>query len=170
MDATGRVVPLAAQPPAGSPRRAVAAGLAALGVAVRAPFTRRAGAEVLYCVLAVPVGIGVPLGAIGFVAAVGRIAPGPAKPENASIGGLVAGLLVVLLLATRLGRRLGAVHRYLAARLLGARVAPPAPFHPGQGIVGRLGAGLRDGPGWRAVAYLLLKLPVAVVAAYAVAY
>ncbi len=163
----GRVAPLTARPP-GSRRRAV--GLAALSVAVRAPFTRRAGAELLYCVLAVPIGIGVPLGVIGFVVAVGRIAPGPAKPENASIVGLVAGLLVVLLLATRLGRRLGAVHRYLAARLLGARVEPPAPFHPGQGIVGRVGAGLRDGPGWRAVAYVLLKLPVAVLAAYAVAY
>src|SRR6185437_14853618 len=44
------------------------------------------------------------------------------------------------------------------------------PFHSAPGIVGRLGAGLRDGPGWRAVAYLLLNLPVAVMAAYALAY
>ena len=39
---------------------------------------------------------------------------------------------------------------------------------PGRGVLGRLVAGLRDGPGWRAVAYQLLKLPAAVLESYAV--
>jgi signal transduction histidine kinase len=137
---------------------------------VRTPVARRSRAELLYCVLAAPIGIGVPVAAVGLVAAAGRLAPGPAKPQNASIGGLVAGLLILVVLATRLARGLGAAHRHLAARLLGERVAAPPPFRPGRGIVGRPVARLRDGTGWRAAAYLLLKLPVAIVAAYAVAY
>jgi signal transduction histidine kinase len=166
MDAPGRVAPPAAE----SPTRSGPGGGAAALAAVRVPFTRRALAQLLYCVVAVPLGLGVPLGAVGFVAAVGRLAPGPAKPDNVSIGGLAAGVLVLLLLATRIGRGLGAVHRYLVARLLGERVAPPSPFQPGQGIVGRLNARLSDGTGWRAVAYLLLKVPVAILEAYAVAF
>ncbi|HYT26390.1 MAG TPA: sensor domain-containing protein, partial [Actinomycetota bacterium] len=54
------------------------------------------------------------------------------------------------------------------AWLLGEQVAPPPPLGPGQGPLGRLGAGFRDGHGWRAVAYLLLKLPTAVFESYAV--
>ena len=165
MDAPGRVAPLAAEPPTGGRPR----GAAAIAT-VRAPFTRRAMAELLYCVVAAALGIGVPLAALGFVAAIGLLAPGPGKPDNASIGGLAAGLLLLLVLATRLGRALGAVRRSLAAGLLGERVAPPAPFQPGRGIPGRLNAVLSDGAGWRAVAYLLVTLPVAVVQAYAVAF
>jgi hypothetical protein len=157
VDARGRLVPPAAEPPSGSRRgRVAAAWPAVLAAAVRTPVARRSRAELLYCVLAAPIGIGVPVAAVGLVAAAGRLAPGPAKPQNASIGGLVAGLLILVVLATRLARGLGAAHRHLAARLLGERVAAPAPFRPGRGIAGRPVARLRDGTGWRAAAYLLL--------------
>jgi signal transduction histidine kinase len=163
-DPAGRLSAVhAPEPPRDSGRgRAAAAAVAA----VRAPFTRRAHAELLYCLIGALLGIGVPLGALGGVGTAGLLAPGPEKPDNASIGGLVAGLLVLLVLAPRVGRGLGAVHRHLLTRLLGERVAAPAPYRSARGTFGRLG----DGAGWRAVAYLLLKLPVAVLQAYAVSY
>jgi signal transduction histidine kinase len=141
-----------------------------LAVIAKAPFTRRARAELLYVVVAAPAGIAVPVAALGVVLIVGLLAPGPAKPENASIGGLAAAALVLLIVATRVARWLGSLHRRLAARLLGERVAEPPPFRPGRGILGRLDARLRDGTGWRAAAYLLLMLPVAVLGLYAVEY
>jgi hypothetical protein len=54
-----------------------------------------------------------------------------------------------------------------AGWLLGDRMpAPPAP-RPAPAVLGQLDARLRDGPGWRAVAYLLLKLPIALLECYA---
>jgi signal transduction histidine kinase len=171
VDARGWVARTAVEPATGSrPGSAAGAGLAVVRAVVRAPFTHRARAELLYCIVAVPVGIGVALGAVGFIAAAGRLAPGPAKPDNASIAGLIAAVLVLLIVATRLGRGFGVVHRYLAVQLLGERITPPSPFRPGRSIASRLVTGLRDGAGWRAVAYLLLKPPVALIEAYAVAY
>ncbi|WP_329234639.1 sensor domain-containing protein [Actinoallomurus sp. NBC_01490] len=134
------------------------------------PFTRRARAELLYLVVAAPTGIAVPVGALAFLIVMGFLGPGPAKPENVSFAGLAAGALVLLVLAPRLARRLGSFHRRLTARLLGERVAEPPSFRPGQGVLGRLDARLRDGAGWRAVAYLLLRVPVAVLGLYAVEY
>jgi signal transduction histidine kinase len=141
-----------------------------LTVFATAPFTRRARAELSYLVVAAPTGIAVPVGALAFLTIMGFLAPGPAKPENVSFGGVAAGALVLLILATRLARRLGSLQRRLAARLLGERVAEPPSFRPGRGVLGRLDARLRDGAGWRAVAYLLLKVPVAVLGLYAVEY
>ena len=69
----------------------------------------------------------------------------------------VPGALIPLLVPW-LARPLGAVHRYLAARLLDERI--PAPPRP-RGF-------LRDGPRWRATLYLLLQLPLGVLAAYPV--
>jgi signal transduction histidine kinase len=60
--------------------------------------------------------------------------------------------------STGAARGLGALQRRLAVRLLGVRVAAPPPVPPGP----------RDRNGWRAVAYLLAKLPVALAGLYAV--
>ena len=70
----------------------------------------------------------------------------------------------------RLARRLGRLQRWLARRVLGGQFAAPPAFRPGRGVLGRLDARLRDGTAWRAVAYLLLKLPVCLVQAYVVSY
>jgi signal transduction histidine kinase len=150
---------------------AVRAGIRA---AVRAPFARRVRAEVLYAAATALLGLAVPYAALGFAVAVGTVTPG--HGENVSIYGLVIAGVVLILAATRIGRAVGAVHRALAGRLLGERVPAPAapPAAAGRGIGGRLGgglvAGLRDGPGWRAVAYLGLKIPVALVQCYALAF
>jgi signal transduction histidine kinase len=182
MDTTGPVVPMTADPPPGWPvgaRSAATATLAFLGTAASAPFTRRAARDVLFCMAGVPLGVGVlatPFGVAGFGGIAAFLARGPAgarRPAQASVGfgflaGMIVGLLVLLVLAPRVARGLGALQRALAARLLGETVAASPPLRPGRGVPGRLGAGLRDGPGWRAVVYLLLKVPVSVFDGYAV--
>jgi signal transduction histidine kinase len=124
--------------------------------AVRAPFTRRARMELAYCL------VGIPLGVAGFAAVAALLYAG------ALLTVALVGLLVVAA-ALAAARGLGGLHRRLAASLLGDRVAAPAPPRPGRGPLRWLWARLRDAAGWRAVAYVLLKLPVAVVGAYAAA-
>jgi signal transduction histidine kinase len=65
-------------------------------------------------------------------------------------------------------RRLGSLHRRLAARLLGHRVDAPPRFQPGTGILGRVDRRLRDRVAWRSIGYSMVKLPVAAVQLYAV--
>src|ERR1700730_15624184 len=86
-----------------------------------------------------------------------------------SFAGMLVGLpvLMVSLLGTR---RLGAVHRRLAGRLLGVRVGAPPAWRPQPGALGRARAVLTDPVGWRACAYLLLKLPLAALAATIMTY
>ncbi len=140
--------------------------LAAVRAAAREPFTTRAVREFLFCLAGVPLGyclIVVPLVVAAAAGTAALLAPGVVPLLSAVT---IAGLLL-LIMATRIARGLGAVHRRLAAELLGDRVAAAAPRR-GRGMSGWLGAGLRDGPGWRAVAYLLLKLPVAAFEFYGV--
>ncbi len=86
-----------------------------------------------------------------------------------SFAGMLLG--VPLLVLSLLGaRRLGAVHRHLASRLLGLHVEPPPPLRPQPGAFGRTRAALTDPVGWRAVAYLLIKLPLAVLGAIITCY
>ncbi|WP_030775789.1 sensor histidine kinase [Streptomyces sp. NRRL S-920] len=123
--------------------------------------TRRAWREAAYCL------VGFPLGLAGGVVLAVLLALGAGLTLS-----LVLAVIGVLLLIAglRLARALGGVHRGLAAALLGEgeRVPAPAPFRPGEGVAGRLDARLRDGAGWRAAAYVLAKLPVGVLGAYAV--
>jgi signal transduction histidine kinase len=111
---------------------------------VTEPFTRRAHLELLFCL------VGVWFGLVTFAM-------------------IPLALVVVVLIPVlpRLARRLGEVHRGLAAGLLDQRVPAPPPQRPGRGLFGWLWAGLRDGPGWRAVAYQVLKLPAAFLEGYA---
>jgi len=123
---------------------------------LREPFARRTWAEALYLVLTFPLAVA------GFVFA------------------LVSFCLAVLLAITFIGlpllaatglaaRRLGAVQRWLARLMLGQQVAPPPPFAAQPGLFGWLGSALRDPASWRARAYLLVKLPLAVFTVYVAA-
>ncbi|OLB73486.1 MAG: histidine kinase [Actinobacteria bacterium 13_2_20CM_2_71_6] len=159
------------------PRVGREAASAFVATAVRAPFTRRAAGELLFCALGVPLGLGViavPLAVAGLAGTAALLAPGSGAAGQSDrtpvgvgfLGGMVA-LLVLLVLATRIARGVGHLQRALATRLLGEPIAAPPPVRRAS-WTGWLGAGLRDGPGWRAVAYLLLKVPVAVFDGYAV--
>jgi hypothetical protein len=129
----GAVPPAAAAPAADQSRAARLAGLV-----LAAPLGRRARAEVAYCLLAVPVA------AVCFAPLMAILVPGLAL--TASLIGSFAGL-VLLSVAGRASRRIGGLHRWLAGRLLGARVLPPAPFQPGKGVLGRIDTRLRDPAG-----------------------
>jgi signal transduction histidine kinase len=138
--------------------------------ALAAPLSRRARSELLFCLAGIPLGlclIGVLVWVMAFAALVQLISP-RSDPAWVTATGVAVGALSAILLATRVARRLGAVHRRLAARLLGTRVPAPPPPERGRGRLGWVAAGLGDGPGWRAVAYQVVKLPLAFLEAYAV--
>ncbi|MGV9267238.1 sensor histidine kinase [Kitasatospora sp. NPDC003701] len=57
-------------------------------------------------------------------------------------------------------RGLGTLHRRLVGRLLGEHVEPPAPLPAQDGLLARGRAVLTDPVAWRALLYLLLRLPL----------
>jgi signal transduction histidine kinase len=72
---------------------------------------------------------------------------------------IVAGLPLVALSSAGV-RRLGAVTRALALRLLGLAVTEPAPLRPGAGFFGWMRSELTDQSAWRARGYFIAKAPV----------
>jgi signal transduction histidine kinase len=127
--------------------------------ALREPFTRRATRERRYAALSFLLAIpGFVLVAVAVIVGLGL---------SLSFAGMAVGL--PLLAVSLLGaRKLGTANRRLAGRMLGQQVAPPPPPPPPPrqpGAVGWIRAALGDSAGWRACAYLVLKLPVATLAA-----
>jgi signal transduction histidine kinase len=119
-----------------------------LAVVAGAPFTRRSWRELLYALVAFPLGVF----GFGFVVA------------SLFFGVLLSVVLVglVLLALSTMGvRQLGALNRDLVERFLDEYVPPPASFQPRPGLVGWVRSGVVDRPGWRARAYLVLKFPLA---------
>jgi len=116
---------------------------------------------VVFCLL------GVLTGAVELAAAVALLQPGTAA--SAFRGGAILGVVVLLGVVTGGAQGLGAIQRRLAARLLGEAVAAP-PRPAGLRPFGPLRARLRNGAGWRAVLYWVLKLPVAALDWYALSY
>ncbi|MFJ5231345.1 sensor domain-containing protein [Kitasatospora sp. NPDC088391] len=57
-------------------------------------------------------------------------------------------------------RALGRPHRWLVARLLGTEVPGPGPVRRPAGAAARTRAALTDAAAWRALGYLLLRLPL----------
>ena len=120
-----------------------------------APFTRRSWHELLYALVAFPLGV------FGFAFVVASL----------FVGVLWSVILIGLVFfawSTLGARQLGAFNRRLVRRLLGYDVPPPAPFQPGYGVVGWVRAGIVDRVGWRARAYLVLKFPLALASFIAV--
>src|SRR6266536_3266504 len=123
MSTTGPVKPGAAGSPPGR-------GLAVLA---RAPFAARALRELLFCAIEVPLGLCVlafPIALAGLPLLVALLVHGaspsarPVEPHPAGVvavfgGVIIFALLALLFLTPRIARGLGAVHRRLAARLLG---------------------------------------------------
>src|SRR5690349_2863221 len=176
MGSTGPATPAVNQVPGGRPGHPLAP---LAGQALRAPATGRALRELAFCAIEGPLGLSV-LAAVAALPALGLLAALLAGGGAGTAGGhprgavSVFGMVFVLLLLSLLvlvpsgARRLAAAHRRVLARLLGERIAGPPPLRHGRGPARWLAATLRDGPGWRAAAYLLVKLPVAVAELYAV--
>jgi len=157
-----------------------AAVAAVAWAALRAPFTARTRRELLFCMIEAPFGLcflAAPVVLVGLLLVV-RVLVYGTRPSTGAVHPAAAlpifagafGLLLLVAMVPRAGRRLGAVHRGLAARWLGVQVGEPAPRRQARGAFRRLAAMLRDGPGWRAAAYLLVKLPVTVAEIYAVVF
>jgi signal transduction histidine kinase len=124
-------------------------------VAASAPFTRRSWRELVYALVAFPLGV------FGFVFVVASLFFG------VCLSGVVVGL-VLLALSTLGVRQLGALNRDLCRRFLDEDVAPPPPFQPGRGALGWVRSGIVDRAGWRARAFLVLKFPLALASLIAV--
>lgn len=157
----------AADPPPGG-RAQARSPWAVTRAAVVAPFARRQGRELLFCLTGLPFAILNPLALFilavdltWLVAGSGQDNPSPA---DLVIACACLGLLLVLLVSTRAARGVGSLQRMLATRLLGTPVAPP----PVRRSPGRAWSGPRDGAGWRVMAYLLAKLPIGLIELYAV--
>jgi signal transduction histidine kinase len=165
------VTTLTADPPPGGQAR-VGSPWAVARAAAAAPFTRREGRELLFCLAGLPFAVLNPLAlfvlAVDLTWLVAGSGRGDPSPADTVIAFACLGLLLVLVVSTRAARGLGSLQRTLATRLLGMRVAAPPPAQRSPGARVWLGPGLRDGAGWRVMAYLLAKLPVGLIELYAV--
>jgi signal transduction histidine kinase len=124
-------------------------------VAASAPFTRRSWRELLYALVSFPLGV------FGFAFVMATLFFG-------TFLSIILVGLVVLASSTLGVRQLGALNRYLVRRFLDEDVLPPPLFQPRPGLVGWVRSGVTDRPSWRARAYLVLKLPLALASFIAV--
>ena len=70
--------------------------------------------------------------------------------------------LGIIAAAVRGATGIGGWHRQLARNLLGEKIEDPEPFASRPGFLGWLQTALRDRTGWRSIAYLVIKFPLAV--------
>jgi signal transduction histidine kinase len=138
---------------------------------LRAPFTGRAVREVLFSLVGLTLSgcvVGLFLAVPVTLVAILRMHAGSVEGSGrfGSLVIAVLALLAMVLLAPRAARGLVALRRWSARRLLGAVLVPPPVARRG-GPLGWFTAGARDRSGWRAVTYLVARLPVAVLDGYA---
>jgi signal transduction histidine kinase len=141
-----------------------------------APFTRRQARELSFCLAALPFLVVSPVGLFAIVIDLTLLVDGVARgdvsgnptPADVAIACLCLGALLVLLVSTGAARSLGALQCRLMDRLLGIRVMAPLPVRWSLADRPWPGAGPRDGAGWRVMAYLLVRVPIALAELYAV--
>jgi signal transduction histidine kinase len=145
-----------------SARRDNGTVIAVVRAVLQEPFSRRARLELLWCV------VGFLTGAAGLAVVAVALFPGTAVSVARGVPILI--LLLVGLVATGAARTIAGWYRQLAARLLGVQVDPSPPVRAGRGLLGLAGAQLRDAGSWRALAYILVKVPFAALQEYALLY
>jgi signal transduction histidine kinase len=118
---------------------------------IETPFTRRTWSELLFLIVGFPIAfvgmafVGITMGTGVFLAIT-------------FIGFAIVGI------AVRGARGIGGMQRKLAGVLLDDVIEEPEPFSPRHGYLGWLQSVLRDRTGWKAMAYLVLKVPLALIA------
>ena len=120
---------------------------------LRATYGRRTWAETLYVI------VNAPLAALGFAYAVVTLALGTGLAVTAAGFPLLA-------LGLAGARRVVRVQQLLAGALLGERVAPLPPPRAAPGFFGKVQARLGDAVAWRALGFLVLRLPLSLVQVY----
>ncbi len=118
---------------------------------VETPFTRRTWSELLFLMASMPIAF-IGIAFVGVTMAAGVVL------AITFIGIALIGV------AVRGARGIGGMQRKLAGALLDEVIDEPAPFSPRPGYLGWLQSALRDRTGWKAMAYLALKVPLALVA------
>jgi signal transduction histidine kinase len=113
---------------------------------VREPFTRRPWTELAFYLVS------------GGLAGAGLVFVGATMAAGVILAITFIGL-AVLALSVRSARGFGAWTRALARSMLGEQIGEPQPFVSRPGFLGWLQSALRDRVGWRAIAYLALKVP-----------
>ena len=118
---------------------------------VETPFTRRTWAELLFLMAGMPIAF-IGIAFVGITMAAGVVL------AITFIGIALIGVSV------RGARGIGGMQRRLAGALLDESIDEPEPFEPRPGYLGWLQSALRDRTGWKAMAYLAIKVPLAIVA------
>jgi signal transduction histidine kinase len=116
---------------------------------LRAPFERRTWSELGYLLLGSALAFA-GLAFVGFTMAAGVVLA------------ITFFGLAIIGLSLRGARGIGAIQRRMARSLLDEEIEEPDAFASRPGFLGWLQAALRDRSAWRAVAYLVLKVPVAI--------
>jgi signal transduction histidine kinase len=118
---------------------------------VETPFTRRTWSELLFMMAGMPIAF-LGIAFVGITMAAGVVL------AITFIGIALIGM------AVRGARGIGGIQRRLAGALLDEAIDEPEPFAPRPGYLGWLQSALRDRTGWKAMAYLAIKVPLAFVA------
>jgi len=114
---------------------------------LRTPFTRRTWSELWFF------GVGAVVAALGFAFV------GLTMVAGVALAVTFFGLALIGL-SLRGARRIGRMQRWLARRLIGEAIEEPDPFAGRAGFLGWLQSTLRDRTAWRAVAYVVVKVPL----------
>ena len=118
---------------------------------IETPFTRRTWSELLFMMAGMPIAF-IGIAFVGFTMAAGVVL------AITFIGIALIGV------AVRGARGIGTMQRRLAGALLDEAIDEPEPFSPRPGYLGWLQSALRDRTGWKAMAYLAVKVPLAIFA------
>lgn len=117
------------------------------------PFQSQAWSELAFYILS------------GFVASIGALLVAVTFLTGSVLAAVFVGI-VILAGGLRGARVLGAWQRALARQLLGERIPDPEPLHTAPGLWGWLRGTLRDSAGWRAVGYIVAKIPLVIFGAW----
>jgi signal transduction histidine kinase len=115
---------------------------------LREPFSRRSWSELFFVM------IGVPFAAFGMAFVLITFGTG-------IVFAITFFGLAFIAICVRGARGIGGLHRQLARGYLNEEIQEPEPFTPRKGFFGWLQSSLRDRVGWRSMAYIAIKVPVA---------